>query len=118
MIVDDSQDVRRLLREVLAPLTRDIIECATGRDALNRFAEEKPDLTVMDLRLPEMDGLTAIRLLRKAWPSCQVVVLTQCDEPALRQAARDAGARDYVLKDDLHELTERLARFAPRSTQE
>jgi two-component system response regulator YesN len=112
MIVDDSSEIRRLVRDVLAPLQAEFVECADGSEALRKSAESRPDLVLMDLHMEGMDGITTTRLLREARPDCRVIILTQHDGAILRRAAASAGAIDYVLKEDLHSLSSRLQQAA------
>jgi len=79
-----------------------IAEAANGREAIQQFHRHRPDITLMDLQMPEMNGLDAIIAIRGEFPEARIIVLTTYagDMQALR--ALKAGARAYLLKDSLH----------------
>ena len=101
MLVDDHTMVRRGLATFL--LVFDDLElageAANGDEAIQLCARLLPDVVLMDLALPEMDGVTATRLIRQRFPSVQVLALTSFAEEALIQNALQAGAIGYLLKD-------------------
>lgn len=109
LIADDHLIVRQGLRLILE--TEDDLtlvgEAADGAEALARCAELHPDVVLMDLRMPGMDGLTAIEKLAIEQPTVAVVILTTYNEDALMLRGLRAGARGYLLKD-----TDREALFA------
>jgi DNA-binding NarL/FixJ family response regulator len=93
-----------LLREGIAAVVENqpdmmiVGEAANGRDAIDRIRQLKPDITLMDLRLPDISGIEAISASRSEFPAARIIVLTTCDgdDPALR--ALKAGASAYLLK--------------------
>ncbi len=104
MIVDDSRDMRQLLREIVAPANAEILECEDGDLAIEQFGRFRPDWTVMDLRLPRIDGLIATRILRRTWPDSRVVMISEIDLPSVAAAAHQAGAEKFIPKSDLMRL--------------
>jgi DNA-binding NarL/FixJ family response regulator len=100
-------DDHRLLREGVArivglqPDMTVVAEASNGEDAIEQFARHRPDVTLMDLQLPRMNGLQAIRAIRQSQADARIVVLTmyQGDEDIYR--AIEAGAMGYLLKDTL-----------------
>jgi len=101
LIVDDHLIVREGLRLILeTEVGFDLIgEAADGAEAIKLAAELEPDVILMDLRMPGMDGLTAIQHLRKEQPSIAVVILTTFNEDDLMRRGLGLGARGYLLKD-------------------
>jgi DNA-binding NarL/FixJ family response regulator len=103
-----SVDDHPLIRQGVAGLVATqadmnlIAEAANGRDAIQQFHRHRPDITLMDLQMPEMNGLDAIIAIRGESPEARIIVLTTYagDVQALR--ALKAGARAYLLKDSLH----------------
>ena len=114
LIVDDSASFRTLLRQVLAGVTAEVDECASGEEALAAYAQGRPDIVLMDLRMEGMDGLSATRSILSQDRDARVFMLTSYDDEALRSAAHAAGACGYALKDDLQSLTQLLRPLAAR----
>lgn len=97
LVIDDEPQIRRYLRVSLEAHGFEIIEAAGGQEGLRSAALEKPDLVVLDLGLPDMDGQSVIARLRE-WSAVPVVVLSVRADEADKIAALDAGADDYVTK--------------------
>jgi CheY-like chemotaxis protein len=104
LIVEDNAGVRRLLRSAVEGIAATAWECCDGADALEAYGTHRPDILLMDIQMPGMDGLAATRQIRLLHPSAKVVIVTGHDDDALRKAAREAGACGYVLKLNLLEL--------------
>jgi DNA-binding NarL/FixJ family response regulator len=75
-----------------------VAQASTGREAIERFREHKPDVTLMDLRLPDMSGIDAIIAIRGEFPDARIIILTTFDSDTERQRALAAGASAFVLK--------------------
>ncbi|MFD5433991.1 response regulator [Kitasatospora sp. NPDC127067] len=116
LIVDDHPIVRDGLRGAFAdsPEFEVVGEAGNGAEALDRVAELKPDLVLMDLRMPVMDGVTAIHRLGETAPGVRVLVLTTFDTDNDVLPAIEAGATGYLLKDAPTEELLRAARVAAR----
>lgn len=104
LIVDDNAAVRRLIRRMIESSSREIYECASGAEALRNYPEILPDLTLMDIRMPGIDGLTATRNILEKYPEAQVVIVTDYAGDEIKNAAFAVGAKGYVLKDNLADV--------------
>ena len=99
-----SVDDHPLMREGIAAMIRNqadlllVAEAANGREALQRFREHLPDVTLMDLRLPDMSGIDAMIAIRAEFPEARIVMLTTFEGDVEIQRALQAGARGYMLK--------------------
>jgi DNA-binding NarL/FixJ family response regulator len=100
LIADDHPLVRQGLQAALAPVpeVEVVAEAATGQAAIREAVLHRPDVVVMDLQMPELNGIEATRELARAVPSAAVLVLTMFDDDDSVFAAMRAGARGYVLK--------------------
>jgi two-component system, OmpR family, KDP operon response regulator KdpE len=97
MVVDDEPAIRRFLRTSLAAHDYVVFEAVDGQEALAAVAAHRPDLIVLDLGLPDMDGIEVTRLLRE-WTQIPIIIVTVQEQEAAKIAALDAGADDYVTK--------------------
>ena len=97
LIIDDEPPIRRFLRVALEAEGYGVIEAGTARDGLAKTARETPALVVLDLGLPDADGLAMLRDLR-GWSQVPVLILSVRADEAGKVEALDAGAQDYVVK--------------------
>lgn len=104
MIVDDSDELRRMLRAVVADVAEPIYECRDGGEACTVYAAHRPDWVLMDIAMTPIDGIVATRQILATFPVARIVILTQYDDVHLRNAAQEAGACGYVLKDNMLEI--------------
>jgi two-component system, OmpR family, KDP operon response regulator KdpE len=95
--IEDDPQMRRFLRTGLVSQGFRFFEAATGREGLAEAAHRKPDLVVLDLGLPDMDGVEVVRELRR-WTALPVIILSARSQEADKIAALDAGADDYLTK--------------------
>jgi two-component system KDP operon response regulator KdpE len=108
LVIDDEPQMRRLLRVALEAADYRVFEAATGREGLAEAASRQPDAILLDLGLPELDGMEVLRRLRE-WTSTPVLVLSVQDAGEDKVRALDLGADDYVTKPfDTPELLARL----------
>ena len=118
LVVDDNEDARYLLRKRLDQKRQFQIvgEASDGAEALSRIEELAPDLVIMDVRMPGMDGIEATRLIKERFPQTSVLAYSAFGEEAQVTAMREAGAVGYVLKDAAdEELILRLEDSFPTS---
>jgi two-component system KDP operon response regulator KdpE len=97
LVVDDEVQIRRLLRVCLEADGYRVLEAATGQEAITEAAQRKPDVVILDLGLPDMDGVKVLERLRE-WSRVPVLVLSVRDREEDKIAALDHGADDYVTK--------------------
>jgi two-component system, NarL family, nitrate/nitrite response regulator NarL len=106
LIVDDSDIVRKYVRAILE-FRGDIQVCAeavNGKEGVTKALECQPDLVILDLTMPVMDGLTAAAELRKRLPQLPILVCSIHESPEVVKQAKQAGARGYVRKEHILEL--------------
>ena len=101
LVVEDHHVVRQGLVALIKTVPEMIVvaEAADGRQAVELFRQHQPDVTIMDLRLPEMSGVEAIVEIRRQFPAARIIVLTTFDGDENIYRALQAGARGYLLKD-------------------
>lgn len=104
MIVDDSTEMRKLIRNVVAQPADSVSECSDGSEVLSTFQRELPDVVLMDLQMPNVSGIAATRTLKKEFPDARVIIVSNFNEQEYRDEARDAGASSYFTKDNLIQL--------------
>ncbi|MDB6036175.1 MAG: kdpE [Verrucomicrobiales bacterium] len=97
LIIDDEPQIRRLLRLTLEANGYRVFESASGNDGLVQTAQRRPDVILLDLGLPDLDGLTVLKRLRE-WTQVPVIILSVRDREDDKINALDAGADDYVTK--------------------
>jgi DNA-binding NarL/FixJ family response regulator len=102
LVVDDHPIVRHGLRTLLGgrPEWEIIDEAEDGIEAVEKADRLKPDVVVLDVSMPRMDGLEACRRIRKSVPNSEVLIVTQHDSPQMMREALGAGARGYIVKSD------------------
>ena len=118
LVVDDDDQLRRALRINLNARGYQVATAADGRTALDTAGRTPPDLVIVDLGLPDLDGVEVVRGLR-GWTSTPIIVLSARDAQAVKVAALDAGADDYVTKPfGMDELLARIRAALRRAAPE
>jgi len=98
LVVDDAEFLRVRISKMLSSSGHEVIEADNGRAAVNTYAANKPDAVLMDITMPEMDGLAALREIRSRDPGARVVMLTALGQESVVLEAIRSGARDFVVK--------------------
>ncbi len=109
LIVDDSQPMRELIKMMLAGVAEIVGECADGADALEAYERLRPDWVLMDIGMKNVDGITATRQIMTAYPQAKIMIVTDYNDDDLRRAAREAGACQYIVKENLLDIVDVLA---------
>jgi two-component system response regulator (stage 0 sporulation protein F) len=109
LIVDDQKGIRQLLREVFSESGYDIETCANGSRALELVAEFEPDLVLMDIKMPGLSGIDALRRLRDAGDKRHVIMMTAYGEQHYVDEAQALGVANFINKPfDIDELKARV----------
>jgi two-component system, cell cycle response regulator DivK len=114
LVVEDNMDTYELVRFILEKNGYEVFLAMNGRDGVNAATKQKPNLIIMDLSMPEMDGWTATRLIKQNKQTAHIplIALTAHVLPGDRQRAVDSGCDDYITKPmDLLELVETVDRW-------
>jgi DNA-binding NarL/FixJ family response regulator len=104
LCADDHALVRKGIASILAnePDMKLVAEAENGRDAVALFRQHRPDVTLMDLRMPDLDGIAAIHAIRAQFPDARIIALTSYDGDHEIYRALEAGVRGYLLKEMVH----------------
>jgi two-component system, chemotaxis family, chemotaxis protein CheY len=99
LIVDDAAFMRMMIKDILSKNGYEIVgEAADGMQAIEKFKETQPDLVTMDITMPEMDGITALKEIKKLNPSAKVIMCSAMGQQAMVIDAIQAGAKDFIVK--------------------
>jgi two-component system chemotaxis response regulator CheY len=99
LVVDDAAFMRMMLKDILKSGGYEIVgEAGDGKEALDAYQTLKPDFVTMDIVMPNMGGLDALRALRETDPNAAVIMVSAMGQDALVQEATDAGARGFIVK--------------------
>ena len=106
LVVDDESSVRKSLRKFLERNGYRVVEAPDGDHALALYSQERPDLVLLDIRMPGKDGLETLRELRAIDPQAAVIMVTALHEEELAKQALAEGAFEYITKPTNHEYLE------------
>lgn len=104
LIAEDNSTMRRTIRGIAAGRRDRVIECGNGQEAVEQFSAARPDLVLMDISMPVLDGIKATRTIHSIDPSARIVIVSENDSNSFRNASHDAGAMAFIAKSDLFEL--------------
>jgi len=112
LVIDDEEGIRNLLDTLLDRKGYDVILADNGQKGLEVFRRERPDIVVLDLKMPGMDGLTVLQQIRHLDPTQPVIILTGAGTPEMEQQVMALGVTDFVEKEfSLHGLGDSLKRL-------
>ena len=106
MIVDDNKRMRDMIKEMFLPYSEKIVECKDGKEAVETYDSFLPDWVFMDVKMKPMNGIKALTEIKKNHPRAKVVMVTNFVEDEIRSASFDAGAFDFINKENIFRLPE------------
>ena len=99
LVVDDAAFMRMMVKDILSKNGYEVVgEAGNGMKAVEKYQELKPDLTTMDITMPEMDGITAVKEIKKIDANAKIVMCSAMGQQAMVIEAIQAGARDFIVK--------------------
>ncbi len=98
LVVDDAMFMRSRLRGLLEGAGHAVVEAANGKEAVETFERERPALVLMDVTMPEMDGLEALKRIRQGNPTARVIMCSALGQQSIVLEAIKAGAKDFIVK--------------------
>lgn len=98
LIADDAAFMRMRCGKMLAQHGHQVVEAENGREAVDKYTEQKPDCVLLDITMPELDGLSALKEIRKLDPNARVAMVTAIGQQQVVMEALQSGARDFVVK--------------------
>lgn len=99
LVVDDAAFMRMMIKDILDKNGFEIVgEAADGHEAIEKFKELKPDLVTMDITMPEMDGITALKEIKAIDPTAKIIMCSAMGQQAMVIDAIQAGAKDFIVK--------------------
>lgn len=106
LLVDDNDKIREMMRNMYSAHFDEVIECSDGTEALAAFNHSIPDWVIMDIRMKEMDGIEATEKIIVSHPKAKIIVVSQYNDESTIEAAKAAGAVEFVSKENLSNVIE------------
>jgi CheY-like chemotaxis protein len=104
LIVEDNPRMREMIKSIVGDLADEITECEDGENALALYTARKPDWVLMDIQMKNINGLAATRQILAEDRDARIMIVTNYNDVQLRQLAEEAGAVEYVLKENLLDI--------------
>lgn len=99
LVVDDAAFMRMMIKDILSKNGYEVVgEAENGQKAIEKYQELKPDLTTMDITMPEMDGITAVKEIKKLDNAAKIIMCSAMGQQAMVIEAIQSGARDFIVK--------------------
>lgn len=98
LVTDDAMFMRSMLKNILIPNKYSVFEASNGQEAVDMFRLHSPDLVFMDITMPIMDGITATKTIKTAFPNALIVMCTALGQQNMVVEAIRAGAKDFIVK--------------------
>jgi CheY-like chemotaxis protein len=104
LIADDNAKTRNYIKKILGNSDHEFIEVNNGKDAVSAFIDHKPEVVLMDIKMEEMDGIEASRMIRQHFQDTKLIIITDYYDKQFREEAKAVGAANYLIKDNLLDL--------------
>ena len=99
LIADDALFMRRMLRTIVESHGYIVVsEAANGQEAVDQYDEHSPDIVLMDITMPELDGISAVKLIKQKDPHCKIIMCTAMGQKEMVFEAVKSGAKDFIVK--------------------
>ncbi|MHC1585415.1 MAG: response regulator [Candidatus Syntropharchaeia archaeon] len=96
LIVEDVEAIAKMIEEILSGW--EVFFAQTGKEAIEKYRELKPDILTMDIVMPDMNGISAIKEVKRFDPDAKIIVISAIDTPDVMKEAIEAGVSDYIVK--------------------
>ena len=98
LVVDDESRMRKLVSDFLIRSNYQVLEAADGEEAINKFTELKPDVIILDITMPNTDGIEALKRIKAIDPAAKIIICSAVGQPAIIAKAIESGAREFIVK--------------------